>query len=113
MGSRKAFKSSPNLHACIFNKDPNLPHVKKLVQLGFLDFCQEEVSSLREQNTLFPTFRMKSYNLNLWWYHLVPTLHTNQNSLAETVYVSSDLYGRQLCLCPSIRTPVPESNSCP
>ncbi len=74
---RNIIKSYPNLHACILNDVPNLPHVKKLVQSDFLDFCLEEVSSWREQNIVFPTFLMRSYNLNFWWYLLAPTLRGN------------------------------------
>ena len=107
--TRLAYEGFTWSHASIMrNALDRIPAVKKLVQVGIRDFCQEEHDYIRAQGERVSVF----FDLNLarrkaegtTWQTLVKEM---VSALPERVWVSLDIDGLDPTYCPHTGTPVP------
>jgi len=105
---RKAFEGFEHSHASImYNALTKLP-LKKLVQVGIRDFCEEEHRMIaKEKKRIHTTFDRDLAN---WkqagksWKKMVQSVI---RPLPKHVYISFDIDGLDPALCPHTGTPVP------
>ncbi|HCF58601.1 MAG TPA: arginase [Myxococcales bacterium] len=106
---RRAFEGFVWSHASImFNVVERLPGVKRLVQVGIRDFCEEELEVIKGSRgrvvTHFDLELARGREGGTPWLkqcsHIV-------KELPEEVYVSFDIDGLDPALCPHTGTPVP------
>ena len=106
---RNAYEGFTYSHASImYNVLNMIPQVKKLVQVGIRDYCDEELFMIRENPNRIATFFDKDikeaqYEGNTW-------KQICENIVAELpqkVYISFDIDGLDPKLCPNTGTPVP------
>jgi agmatinase len=106
---RKAYEGFTWSHASVmFNVVDRLPGVKRLVQVGIRDFCEEELEVIKGSRGRVVTH----FDLELAREREggVPWLKQCQRivkDLPEQVYVSFDIDGLDPSLCPNTGTPVP------
>jgi len=102
---RKAYEGFTYSHASIMYNVMQIPQVKKLVQVGIRDYCEEEVDRITDSHMRIMTctdeeaFEHK-YNWSEFCKRLV-------NLLPQKVYISFDIDGLKPELCPNTGTPVP------
>lgn len=106
---RKAYEGFTYSHASImYNVLNEIPQVKKLVQVGIRDFCEEEYNLIQKE-----TKRVKTYFYeNLAYEKFAGKTWANQvkeivNQLGKEVYISFDIDGLDPKYCPNTGTPVP------
>ncbi|RYE24461.1 MAG: agmatinase family protein [Sphingobacteriales bacterium] len=106
---RDAYEGFTYSHASImYNVINTIPQVKKLVQVGIRDYCDEELLMIRQNPDRIATFFDKDikeaqYEGNTW-------KQICENIVAELpkkVYISFDIDGLDPKLCPNTGTPVP------
>ncbi len=107
--TREAFEDFTWSHASIlFNVLENIPQVKKLVQVGIRDVCEQEVEYIHGQGE-----RVKTYfdlDLAKWkfsgasWAKICEEI---VSQLPNDVWVSFDIDGLDPRFCPHTGTPVP------
>jgi len=105
---RKAYEGFEYSHASIFYNALKLEQVKKLVQLGIRDFCEEEVDVINTSDGRVQMLTAQYLEENILagksFHQLIePILAT----LPDKVYVSIDIDGLDPALCPNTGTPVP------
>lgn len=105
---RNAYEGFNFSHASIFNNTLKIPQVKKLVQVGIRDFCEEEALVAKghgEKVKIFFDRQMKedSYNGKSW----DTICNEIVNELPQNVHISFDIDGLDPKLCPNTGTPVP------
>jgi agmatinase len=105
---RNAYEGFEFSHASIMFNALKIPAVKKLVQVGIRDFCEEEINVINSSNGRVKTFfdadlKRKMFEGENW------KLICNQivNELPNEVYISFDIDGLDPKLCPHTGTPVP------
>ncbi len=106
---RKAYENFNYSHASImYNALEEIPQLKKLVQIGIRDFCEEEWDYIGKSEQRIVTFFDKDLKEELFegktWQVLVNEMIEN---LPEKVYISFDIDGLDPKLCPHTGTPVP------
>lgn len=107
--TRNAYEGFRWSHASIMrNVLEQIPEVKKIVQVGIRDFCQEEFEFEKTHSGRIRTF----YDLNLKnsVFEGEPWRKTCKRIVAElptTVWISFDIDGLDPKLCPNTGTPVP------
>ncbi len=105
---RKAYEGFTFSHASIMFNALKIPQVKKLVQVGIRDFCQQEMDVMRESNGRVKIFFDSDMRRGMYegatWKNICDNI---VNSLPENVYVSFDIDGLEQYLCPNTGTPVP------
>ncbi|MGI5862155.1 MAG: agmatinase family protein [Myxococcales bacterium] len=106
---RRAFEGFVWSHASImFNVVERLPGVKRLVQVGIRDFCEEELEVIKGSRgrvvTHFDLELARQREGGVPW--LKQCAHIVEE-LPEDVYVSFDIDGLDPALCPHTGTPVP------
>lgn len=104
---RIAFEGFTYSHASIMYNALSIPQVKKLVQVGIRDFCQQEREIIESSNGRVITFfdrdmRQESYK-GVTWAEMVKRIIA---SLPDKVYISFDIDGLVPNLCPHTGTPV-------
>ncbi len=104
---RIAYEGFTYSHASIMYNALSIPQVKKLVQVGIRDFCQQEREIIENSNGRVITFfdrdmRQESYK-GVTWAEMVKRIIA---SLPEKVYISFDIDGLVPNLCPNTGTPV-------
>lgn len=105
---RKAYEGFTYSHASImYNALNEVPQLKKLVQVGIRDYCDEEIECIRDSNgkvyTLFDKqIKEKSYE-GVTWKQMVDQVI---EQLPQNVYLSFDIDGLDPKLCPQTGTPV-------
>jgi agmatinase len=106
---RDAYEGFTYSHASImFNVLKEVPAVKKLVQAGIRDYCEDEVNVIRQSNGRVVTYFDKEIKHALYNGKSVRALHTEiVNELPKKVYISFDIDGLDPKLCPNTGTPVP------
>ncbi|MCM0604667.1 MAG: agmatinase family protein [Xanthomonadaceae bacterium] len=106
---RDEYEGFEHSHASIMrNVCDQIPAVKKIVQVGIRDFCQEEVNYTLENKNKIKVFY--DYNLKQAQYAGIPWKETAQeivSKLPNLVYISFDIDGLDPKLCPNTGTPVP------
>jgi agmatinase len=105
---RNAYEGFEYSHASIMHHAIKIKNVKKLVQVGIRDFCEEEVETINASNGRIKTFfdrDMQYLQFNgVKWDTICNDII---NELPEKVYISFDIDGLTPDLCPNTGTPVP------
>jgi len=107
--TRRAFEGFVWSHASImFNVLEEIPQVKKLVQLGIRDFCEEESVYCRRQgdrvSVFYDEMLLKKSFEGLSWSTIAKEV---VQELPEKVWISFDIDGLEQRYCPNTGTPVP------
>lgn len=105
---RKQYEGFNYSHASImYNVLEELPSVKKLVQVGVRDYCDEEVDYIRNSNNRVQCFFDRDLKNRLYegdsWKNIVDDIVA---SLPQKVYISFDIDGLDPKNCPNTGTPV-------
>jgi agmatinase len=105
---RDAFEGFKYSHASImFNATNELPSLKKLVQIGIRDYCEQEVSVVRDSNGRIVAYYDRALKERIFegetWKQLADEMIQH---LPHHVYVSFDIDGLDPKLCPNTGTPV-------
>jgi agmatinase len=106
---RKAYENFTYSHASImYNALEQVPQLKKLVQVGIRDYCEEEWDYIEANKERVVTFFDKDIKERQFegdsWKAIVDDII---NQLPEKVYISFDIDGLSPKLCPHTGTPVP------
>lgn len=104
---RIAYEGFTFSHASIMYNALSIPQMKRLVQVGIRDFCQQEKEIIDNSNGRVVTFfdrdmRHESYK-GVTWSEMVKRIIA---ALPEKVYISFDIDGLVPNLCPNTGTPV-------
>jgi agmatinase len=104
---RIAFEGFEHSHASIMYNAIKLPQIKKLVQVGIRDYCEEEYEIIQNDKRIKTFFdqdiKAQQYN-GKTWHQLVQEII---QELGDNVYISMDIDGLDPKLCPNTGTPVP------
>jgi len=105
---RKAYEGFEYSHASIMYNALKIPQVKKLVQVGIRDWCEEETNLINASKGRVKTFfdyqlKEQSYRSRSW----VSICDDIVKELPKHVYISFDIDGLDAKLCPNTGTPVP------
>ncbi len=105
---RDTFEGFEYSHASIMHNVIEKTPLKKLVQVGIRDFCEEEFEYIKKNNQRIVTFfdaRLAEQKLNgIQWSTLCDEIISH---LPKEVYVSFDIDGLDPRFCPHTGTPVP------
>jgi agmatinase len=104
---RKAYEGFTYSHASIMYNALKLPSIKKIVQVGIRDFCEEEVDVMKRAAGRVMTFfdadiKEHLYTGKTW----DDVCHAIIKELPDSVYISFDIDGLDPKLCPHTGTPV-------
>lgn len=104
---RNAYEGFEFSHASIMFNALKIAQVKKLVQVGIRDYCEEEVEMIRNSAGRIATFfdrdiKYAQYNGDSW----DRICNRIVRELPQQVYVSFDIDGLDPKLCPNTGTPV-------
>lgn len=106
---RVAYEGFTYSHASImYNVLNEIPQVKKLVQVGIRDYCNEELEMIQQSNGRIKTFfdrdiKALQYEGATWKDICKQIIDT----LPQKIYISFDIDGLDPKLCPNTGTPVP------
>lgn len=105
---RKAYENFNYSHASImYNSLEEIPQLKKLIQIGIRDFCEEEWDYIQNSDQRIVTYFDKDIKERLYegqtWQLLVSEIIAH---LPQKVYISFDIDGLDPKLCPHTGTPV-------
>lgn len=105
---RKAYEGFEYSHASIMYNALKIKQVKKLVQVGIRDWCEEENNYINESRGRVKTFfdhqiKDQMYRSRSW----VSICAEIAQELPKHVYISFDIDGLDPKLCPDTGTPVP------
>jgi agmatinase len=106
---REAYEGFVYSHASImYNVLQQVPAVKKLVQVGVRDYCDEELDRINNSNGRIVTFFDKDIKEQQFegvsWKEICKKII---DTLPQKVYISFDIDGLDPKLCPGTGTPVP------
>ncbi|MBS1958061.1 MAG: agmatinase family protein [Bdellovibrionales bacterium] len=107
--TRDAYMGFTHSHASIMNNATSrIPQIKKIVQVGIRDFCEDEVEFTKAQGNRFEVF----YDLQVQTQKQkgVPFLEIAEKiikNLPDKVWISFDIDGLDPRYCPHTGTPVP------
>ncbi|ULQ54325.1 agmatinase family protein [Flavihumibacter fluvii] len=106
---RKSYEGFKYSHASImYNVLEEIPAVKKLVQVGIRDYCDEEQDYINNSNGRVVAFYDQDIKHRLFegdhWKHIADEIIA---ALPQKVYISFDIDGLDPKLCPNTGTPVP------
>jgi len=106
---RNAYEGFTYSHASImFNALTEVPAVKKLVQVGIRDYCEDEVNVIDRSNGRVVTYFDKEIKHDIYNGKSIRSLHVEiVRHLPKRVYISFDIDGLDPKLCPNTGTPVP------
>ncbi len=105
---REAYEGFVYSHASImYNSLEQIPEIKKLVQVGIRDFCEEELDYINNSNgrikTLFDKDIKERQFEGVTWKMIVDEII---DELPQNVFISFDIDGLDPKLCPHTGTPV-------
>jgi agmatinase len=108
MDLRKAYEGFNYSHASImYNALQEIPNIKKLVQVGIRDFCEEEFDYMQASDNRIVTYFDKNIKERQYdgetWKSIVDEI---VNKLPQNVFISFDIDGLNPKLCPHTGTPV-------
>jgi agmatinase len=107
--TRKAYLGFEHSHASImYNAATQISQIKKIVQVGIRDFCEEEFQFTSAQKDKFNIFY--DHWLSVQKMEGVPFAQTSEkivSNLPDHVWVSFDIDGLDPRYCPHTGTPVP------
>ncbi len=105
---RKAYEDFTYSHASImYNVLEQIPQVKKMVQLGIRDYCDEEIDYMKSQGERVKTYFDQDVKERLYegetWKTICDEIVAH---LPQHVYISFDIDGLDPKLCANTGTPV-------
>ncbi len=105
---RCAYEGFVYSHASImYNALQEIPQIKKLVQVGIRDYCDQELEYINASNGRVTAFFDRDIKAALYegtkWGEIVQAI---VNQLPQNVYISFDIDGLDPKLCPQTGTPV-------
>jgi agmatinase len=105
---RNAYEGFEFSHASVFNNTLKIPAMKKLVQVGIRDFCEEEAIICDNNDQRIKVFfdrdlKECAYN-GITWDSVCDDI---VSELPHNVHISFDIDGLDPKLCPNTGTPVP------
>lgn len=105
---RDSYEGFRYSHASImYNALQEVPQLKKLVQVGIRDYCEEELAYIRKSEGKVVTFFDQEMKERLFegesWKNICDNI---VDQLPEQVYISFDIDGLDPKLCPHTGTPV-------
>ena len=105
---RKAYEGFNYSHASImYNALEQIPALKKLVQVGIRDFCEEELDYIQNSHDRISTYFDKDIKERQFegftWKQMVEEMIS---TLPQHVFISFDIDGLDPKLCPHTGTPV-------
>ncbi len=108
MDLRKAYEGFNYSHASImYNALEQIPQIKKLVQVGIRDFCDEEYDYMLASDNRVKTFFDRDIKERMYegdtWKTVVDEI---VEALPQQVFISFDIDGLNPKLCPHTGTPV-------
>ncbi len=106
---RVAYEGFKYSHASImYNALEEIPAIKKLVQVGIRDYCEEEIEYIQNSKARVVTYFDKEIKERQFegqtWKQITDEM---LNHLPEKVFISFDIDGLDPKLCPHTGTPVP------
>jgi agmatinase len=105
---REAYEGFEFSHASIFYNALKIKELKKLVQVGIRDYCEEEYNLIRKNKGRVLTYFDKDIKHQIYKGKKVADLHKEIiKQLPKKVYVSFDIDGLDPKMCPNTGTPVP------
>lgn len=105
---RDAYEGFNYSHASVmFNALKHIPSIKKLVQVGIRDYCEEELNCIKNSDGRIVTFfdrdiKHRQYEGNTWK-QIVDDI---VKELPQNIFISFDIDGLDPKLCPHTGTPV-------
>jgi agmatinase len=105
---REAYEGFTYSHASImFNVLKEVGAVKKLVQVGIRDYCEEEVDLIKSSKKIKTFFDKDLKQMQFGGESWKKTCDKIVKELPTNVYISFDIDGLDPKLCPNTGTPVP------
>lgn len=105
---RKAYEGFEYSHASIMYNALKIPQVKKIVQVGIRDWCEEENNFINASKGRIKTFFDFQLKEQLFRSRSWATICSDViQELPKHVYISFDIDGLDPKLCPNTGTPVP------
>ncbi|MBA5629640.1 agmatinase family protein [Moheibacter lacus] len=108
MDLRDAYEGFTYSHASIMFNALKIPQIKKIVQVGIRDFCEQEVEVVRESGKrvkIFTDADLKAEQFQgINWAEQCKAIISE---LPENVHISFDIDGLYPGYCPNTGTPVP------
>lgn len=106
---RQAYEGFEESHASImYNAMTKIPRLKRIVQVGIRDLCEEEMQRIEDNEERIALYDMPSLNDRLFlgdtWDELCQDIVSD---LPDDVYISFDIDALDPALCPHTGTPVP------
>jgi len=106
---RKSYEDFVYSHASVmYNALQQIPELKRLVQVGVRDYCQEEIDYIHNSNYQVITYFDKDIKERGFegqsWKQIADEIVSH---LPDKVYISFDIDGLDPKLCPHTGTPVP------
>lgn len=107
--TRKAYEGFTYSHASImYNACEEVPQLKKLVQVGIRDFCEEEFEYIKSSGDRISTFfDVRLQQAKLKGKPFTETAAQIVGQLPKKVWISFDIDGLDPRYCPHTGTPVP------
>ncbi len=108
MDLRKAYEGFTFSHASIFYNALAIPQIKKLVQVGIRDCCEEEIQFAESEGERVEVYFDQAIKAALFEGQSFHKIAKDiVDSLPRKVYVSFDIDALNPSLCPHTGTPVP------
>jgi len=105
---RDAYEGFEFSHASIMFNALKIPQVTRLVQAGIRDYCEDEVTVIRNSRGRVKTFFDRDIKRGIYAGKSVDAIQRDiVRALPRDVYVSFDIDGLDPKLCPHTGTPVP------
>ncbi len=108
MDLREAYEGFTYSHASIMFNALKIPQIKKIVQVGIRDFCEQEVEVIRKSGERVKVFtdadlKSEQFHGSNWAQLCIAIV----NQLPQNVHISFDIDGMYPWYCPNTGTPVP------
>jgi agmatinase len=108
MDLREAYEGFTHSHASIMYNALKIPQIKKIVQVGIRDFCEQEVEAVKaagERVRVFTDLDLKkeAFEGGNWKHKCLSII----NELPQKVHISFDIDALFQWYCPNTGTPVP------
>lgn len=104
---RDAYEGFEQSHASIMFNALKLDGVKKLVQVGIRDLCEDEAEIIKKDSRVRTFYdwdlKEEQFKGRTWFQQCEDII----NSLPSNIYISFDIDGLEPALCPNTGTPVP------
>ncbi len=104
---RESYEGFTYSHASIFNNALQIPQIKKLVQIGIRDFCEQEAQMAMDDERIHLYSMQEIRESAMRGFSFSYYVNRMIQHLPKKVYVSFDIDGLEGHLCPNTGTPVP------